>query len=87
MKKIILISITLVFIGCLKKENEQINDNSISNVLKEIEPLDTYIDSLNRQDNFRGQEDSIFKLKFIPVGEENFNKLVAYIEKNGFRCR
>ena len=87
MKTIILILtvvlVTFIFTSCSNNSNSEIIANVMQDTTNEISLADTASILFQKEQNAMKENQAVSQSKEIPVGEDNFNKLVSFIEKKG----
>ncbi len=89
MKRIILtLSVALVvafiFTSCSNGNKNESVTSVRPDITKVVSLTDTASLRFQKEEEMRKENQAISKLKEIPVGEDNFSKLVTFIEKRGF---
>lgn len=57
---------------------------AIASIENEASPVDNILQKYRAEDSIKKENERISHSKEIPVGTENFNKIVSFIEKHGF---
>jgi len=92
MKKLMIFTVAIfmafILLSCLNSQKKSAADIYLEKLKKEFNQFrakfQKYDDSLKNVFDETEKQKAISKTKYIPVGEENFDKLVSFIEKNGF---